>query len=313
MSTPITQLPADASLEQLRKQAKELLAELRSREPAAKLADAQLELARSYGFESWPRLVHHVEETRTGAGPRITSPVSRWLGARDPTRTATFWRDVLGFAVRDGADSTLELSSGQALIRLGSEDHAPDFSGDARAPGAALVFFQVSDVAAMHARIRERGGAPSAIEKMNQLKLRLFEVRDPDGHVLWFGDSYQMPSRSRPQPLVEKALPELPLTDVAAGVRHYRDVLGFSVDHAQDTIGVMYRDAVTVLLIQRTDAHRGIGSAYFYVRDVDALHAELLASGADVQGDPVSRPWGLREIDVRDLEGNRLRFGQTFE
>ena len=90
MSTPITQLPATASLEQLRKQAKERLAELRADNPAAKLADAQLALAQSYGFESWPRLVHHVEETRAGAGPRITAPVSRTLGARDVARTAAF-------------------------------------------------------------------------------------------------------------------------------------------------------------------------------------------------------------------------------
>ena len=54
-------LPERASLEQLRKQAKERLAELRHADPAAKLADAQYALAREYGFESWPKLVHHVE------------------------------------------------------------------------------------------------------------------------------------------------------------------------------------------------------------------------------------------------------------
>jgi hypothetical protein len=48
-------LPARPSLEQLRKQAKEL-----SRSEGIPLAAAQLRLARSYGFESWPKLVHHV-------------------------------------------------------------------------------------------------------------------------------------------------------------------------------------------------------------------------------------------------------------
>jgi hypothetical protein len=28
---------------------------------------------------------------------------------------------------------------------------------------------------------------------------------------------------------------------------------------------------------------------------------------------PVSRPWGLREFHVEDLEGNQLTFGQPFE
>ncbi len=50
-------LPARPSLEQLRKQAKERLATL----PGAKLAEAQFALARDYGFESWPKLVRHVE------------------------------------------------------------------------------------------------------------------------------------------------------------------------------------------------------------------------------------------------------------
>ena len=42
-------LPERASLEQLRKQAKEHLAALRAADPAAKLADAQYQLAREYG------------------------------------------------------------------------------------------------------------------------------------------------------------------------------------------------------------------------------------------------------------------------
>jgi uncharacterized glyoxalase superfamily protein PhnB len=70
---------------------------------------------------------------------------------------------------------------------------------------------------------------------------------------------------------------------------------------------------VTVLLIARTEQHTGIGSCYFYIRDADALHAELLAKGANVQGEPVSYPWGLRDFEVLDMAGNRLRFGQTFE
>ena len=50
-----------------------------------------------------------------------------------------------------------------------------------------------------------------------------------------------------------------------------------------------------------------------YVHDADALHAELRAKGANVQGEPVSHPWGLRDFAVLDLEGNEIRFGQPFE
>jgi hypothetical protein len=75
---PVRRLPVRPNLEQLHRQAKELLrairagdangiAELGEHHPesvdpsAAKLADAQLVLARSYGTSSWTRLVHAVQ------------------------------------------------------------------------------------------------------------------------------------------------------------------------------------------------------------------------------------------------------------
>jgi len=57
MSDSPSTLPPRPSLEQLRKQAKDRLETM----PDGRLADAQFALARDYGFESWPKLVHHVE------------------------------------------------------------------------------------------------------------------------------------------------------------------------------------------------------------------------------------------------------------
>jgi ankyrin repeat protein len=54
-------LPDAPSLEWLRKNAKRRLAELRKTDPAAKLADAQFELATEYGFASWRALKAHVD------------------------------------------------------------------------------------------------------------------------------------------------------------------------------------------------------------------------------------------------------------
>jgi uncharacterized glyoxalase superfamily protein PhnB len=113
--------------------------------------------------------------------------------------------------------------------------------------------------------------------------------------------------------MMEKIMPELPLADVPAGVAHYRDVLGFEVNYQQHDFGVMDRDAVRILLIAKSERYKGIGSCYVYVDNADALHAELVAKGANVQGEPVSRPWGLREFHVLDPEGNQITFGQPFE
>jgi len=79
MSNASSHLPDRPSLEQLRKQAKELLQQLRSGDPSATarlhkykttvddpiLADAQFALAREYGFESWPKLVQHLHASQT--------------------------------------------------------------------------------------------------------------------------------------------------------------------------------------------------------------------------------------------------------
>jgi ankyrin repeat protein len=54
-------LPARANLEHLRNEAKKLLKDMRRRSPDTKLATAQLELARSYGFESWRKLKSYID------------------------------------------------------------------------------------------------------------------------------------------------------------------------------------------------------------------------------------------------------------
>lgn len=62
MST--SKLPDRASLEYLKKRAKQLLLELRQRDPHAKLAAAQLAIARDYGFPSWRALKAEIDRRR---------------------------------------------------------------------------------------------------------------------------------------------------------------------------------------------------------------------------------------------------------
>ena len=255
-------------------------------------------------------------DKRTAA---IVSPVSRHLAVLDLGRSLAFYRDVLGFETptppqAGGGSASADLVRGPARIQLGTEDAAPDSTGERRPRGAAILCFEADDVAAMREEVVAHGGRPSELEKVNWINMRMFQLHDPDGHTLWFGQSFQQPDTARdPLRQLRQALPELPLSDVAAGVAYYQKVLGFKVNYAQDGLGVMDRDDVTLVLIARTGRHTGIGSCEAYVRDADALYAELVARGADVQGEPVSRPWGLRDVRVLDLEGNRLTFAQPFE
>src|SRR5205823_12042886 len=54
-------LPSRPSLEHLRNEARDLHRERKATDPDAKLSSAQLAVARSYGFPSWPKLREHVE------------------------------------------------------------------------------------------------------------------------------------------------------------------------------------------------------------------------------------------------------------
>lgn len=110
--------------------------------------------------------------------------------------------------------------------------------------------------------------------------------------------------------MLKQIMPELPVNDVPAAVAHYREVFGFGVNYAQDDIGVMDRDTCRILLVARTGLHTGIGSAYIYVDDADALFAEFQSAGALLLARPVDHPWGLRDFVAVDPDGNRITFGQ---
>jgi catechol 2,3-dioxygenase-like lactoylglutathione lyase family enzyme len=254
-----------------------------------------------------------------GQIPTIVAPVSRHLSVADVELAIAFYRDILGFDISsetegDGFSAEAQAVLGPAQIQLSSQVGAYDSTGELRPRGAAILFFQTDDVAAMREAILTRGGTPSELEKVNWIKMRMFEIVDPDGHRIWFGQSFQEPSPPRdPNRQLRRALPQFPLDDVAKGVAYYRDILGFKINHAQDDLGVMDRDDITILLIERTERHTGIGSCYVYINNADTLHAELSKRGANLQGEPVSHPWGLRDFSVLDLEGNQIWFGQTFE
>lgn len=84
---PPQKLPENASLENLRKQAKSFLKTLQATFPHAKLSEAQLAVARSYGYASWPRLKQHVTSLNSytslpphfGAADELPNPVDRFI------------------------------------------------------------------------------------------------------------------------------------------------------------------------------------------------------------------------------------------
>ena len=110
--------------------------------------------------------------------------------------------------------------------------------------------------------------------------------------------------------------------DLAAAAEHYRDKLGFAFDRywGDPPVFVMVRRDRVQLMLRgpiyggRPQPNRALDcdswDAYLYVRDADALHAELKQRGADIIRPPEDQPYGCRDFEVRDLDGYVLCFGQ---
>lgn len=102
--------------------------------------------------------------------------------------------------------------------------------------------------------------------------------------------------------------------DVAASLAYYRDALGFTVtfEYGQPIYYVcLCRDEVALHLLSGRETTRqpGNGGLCVFVRDVDAVHAELASRGVRVVKAPADYAYGMRDFDVTDLDGNQITFG----
>lgn len=103
--------------------------------------------------------------------------------------------------------------------------------------------------------------------------------------------------------------------DVARSLEFYLGVLGFR-EHFRLGDPVSYaiveRDAVSVHLMPSSRDAYGFGrsSIYVFTAGVEELHAELQANGCPIEIAPTDFPYGMREMSVRDPDGNRITFGQ---
>ena len=53
----------------------------------------------------------------------------------------------------------------------------------------------------------------------------------------------------------------------------------------------------------------GHGNLCIFVQDVDATHAELATTGANIAKPPQTYDYGMRDFDIHDPDGNRITFG----
>ena len=106
----------------------------------------------------------------------------------------------------------------------------------------------------------------------------------------------------------ENSAPILRVSDMAASVRYYVEVLGFqNADWGDEHFTSVNRDAASIYLCRGAQGHPGTW-AWIGVDDVQALYEEYRATSATVRHAPRNYPWAL-EMHVEDPDGHVLRFG----
>lgn len=105
--------------------------------------------------------------------------------------------------------------------------------------------------------------------------------------------------------------PQLPVRDVRAAQRFYRDVLGCRIAWVyEEEYGCVYHGP-TEIFLSLADAPFEPVTIFVRVEDADALLATYRDRGARIVEDIASHPWGMREFTVEDPDGHRLRIGHS--
>ena len=103
--------------------------------------------------------------------------------------------------------------------------------------------------------------------------------------------------------------------DVAASLGFFLGRLGFR-EHFRlgdpPSYAIVERDAVSIHLMPASEAPETCGrsSIYVFATDVDRLQRELQDLGCPIEVPPTDFFYGMREMSVRDPDGNRITFGQ---
>ena len=117
------------------------------------------------------------------------------------------------------------------------------------------------------------------------------------------------------------AVPEIPVSDINRAAAYYKSNLGFSLDWGGEDgrIAGISRGHCRMFLTNGAfrEQHRNTAPVLIWLNldskeDVNELHEQWRKSQAKIISAPESKPWGLHEFTVADLDGNLFRVFHDF-
>jgi len=117
---------------------------------------------------------------------------------------------------------------------------------------------------------------------------------------------------------ITRLAPVLQVSELRKAIAYYCDVLGFEEDFAfgepPSYAGLKRNDAVVHLCSSPGNAaRRGLGSMYIFCDEVDLYYQEILAKGAEVTSQLNTQPYGMKDFQIKDPDGNLIGFGRPLE
>lgn len=108
---------------------------------------------------------------------------------------------------------------------------------------------------------------------------------------------------------LSRIAPEIPVPSLKDAVNYYCEKLGFelAMQLPSGDYAIVERDGVAIHLFEHGESGMPVG-VHIFTHELDQLHGELLARGADIRQPIVRKPWGNRDFRVADCGGNVLKF-----
>ncbi len=131
------------------------------------------------------------------------------------------------------------------------------------------------------------------------------------GRLIGESAGREVPSRTP----IGNPVPLLFVSDFQAALKFYTERLGFylawTYGDGDDPYGSIVRGHTELhITICKCEGNVHVGRLWVRIHtpDVDRLHEELVHNGVSMIKDPTIEPWGLREFEFLDPDGNRFAF-----
>ncbi len=265
--------------------------------------------------------------------------LAHFIVSDDVERSRRFYSEVLGGRVVFSGDVTyVALSNSWIIINVGGgpTDDKPSVTLETPPDPDRVSSFlniRVKDIEAVHAEWSARGANFLTPPKQHQYETRCY-IRDPDGHLIEVGQTTDLEGDWVPADWPSSESEGVVLTrfivsdDVERSRRFYTEVLGgrvvFSGKPSGEPTNVALSnsfivssvgggptdDKPSVTLQTPPDPNRVSSFLNIRVKDIEAVHAEWSARGANFLTPPKQHQYEIR-CYIRDPDGHLIEVGQT--